>query len=209
MGNSKLGQASKYGRVSICWNLPIRSGAIVGLMVLGIAGCGVQPPSPTPTPSPTAAVPSPSPSPTIAASSSPSPEPSPTPSPTVSQTVKPSPAAQDNVTVQIYQLDDRCENYVSKAKQFPKQDTLEAVVGDLLRDSNSTDFSVASYRVKQEGAIATIDLRLAPDAQRTFVSMSSCEQMAFFGSISKTLTSYAPWKIQDVKFTDGKEEIIL
>jgi hypothetical protein len=111
--------------------------------------------------------------------------------------------------VKIYQLDDRCENYVSKAQQSPKQDTLEAVVGNLLRESNSTDFTVASYRVKQEGTIATIDLRLAPDAQRTFVSMSSCEQMAFFGSISKTLTSHNAWKIKDVKFTDGEDEIIL
>jgi hypothetical protein len=38
--------------------------------------------------------------------------------------------------------------------------------------------------------------------------MSSCEQMALFGSLEKTLTSNAALQIQAVKFTSGQQEIV-
>lgn len=121
-----------------------------------------------------------------------------------------SPAAPvGTVPVQIYRPDSSYENLVPVKANLPKDRAMDAAIGQIIQTSNSPDFNVVGYRVKVQGAIATIDLRLDPKSTRHFESMSSAEQMALFGSLRKTLTSHAAWGIQDVKFTDGQSEIVL
>lgn len=109
----------------------------------------------------------------------------------------------------IYHPDDQCNQFIATPKKLPKNDTLDAAIETVLQDSNTADFSVSSYRVQVKDHQATIELRLPPNSKRQFQSLSSCEQMALFGSLEKTLTSRSEWGIQDVKFTDGKKEIVL
>jgi hypothetical protein len=92
---------------------------------------------------------------------------------------------------------------------MPATGTLEAVVGNVLTHSNTTDFPLAGYRVALDKGVATIDLRLPPNARRTFKSLSSCEQLSVFGSLEKTLMNNPSLKIQSVRFVSGTEEIIL
>ncbi len=91
------------------------------------------------------------------------------------------------------------------------EDPIEAAVGKVLEARNSADFTVAGYRIDIDPStgVATVDMRLTPGSQRRFVSMSSCEQFALFGSLRRTLTENRQWGINEVRFTDRGEEIIL
>ncbi len=67
-------------------------------------------------------------------------------------------------------------------------------------------FKLESYQVNINGSTATVDMQLAPSSQRQFVSLSSCEQRALFGSVEKTLLNNADWNVSAVKFTsNGKK----
>jgi hypothetical protein len=112
------------------------------------------------------------------------------------------------VPVAIYRMDASCDALVPKTENLPKDRTLEAAVGAVIRQSNSADFTVSDYRVSQAGGKATIVLRLPPTAKRPFASMSACEQMSLFGALRETIVSRSEWKIRDVQFSDGKGEIV-
>ncbi len=110
--------------------------------------------------------------------------------------------------VTVYRLDNQCENYVSQKITVPKADATNQIVGKVIENSNSPDFKIDNYRVRIEDRTATIDLRLPPDAKRPFAAMSTCEQRSLLGSMQKTLTSDPNLRIQSVRFTDGKEELM-
>jgi hypothetical protein len=160
--------------------------------------------SPSPIGSPTAtSTPTPSPASPTPTPSSPSPS-----SPTTTQAMVPTAA----VPITVYHLDEQCNGLVPEKVALPPQASVEAsveaAVGKVIAQSNSPDFTLAGYRVTVANKVATVDLRLPPDAKRPFAAMSSCEQMALFGSVEKTLTSNAALQIQAVKFTSGQKEIV-
>jgi hypothetical protein len=68
---------------------------------------------------------------------------------------------------------------------------------------------LSGYRVRVNNGVATVDLRLSPQSKRNFVSLSSCEQFALFGSVRKTLTNNSQWKIKEVRFTEKGEAIVI
>jgi hypothetical protein len=72
-------------------------------------------------------------------------------------------------------------------------------------------FDLAGYRVQlnENTGVATVDLRLDPESERQFVSLSSCEKFSLFGSLEKTLTSNPEWQINRVRFTERGEEIVI
>lgn len=172
-----------------------------------------------------------SPEPTIAASPTPSTTPSVKPSteplktkasespkvetpvdePTTKPTSEPAKVGANSastVPVAIYRMDASCDVLVPKTENLPKDRSLEAAVGAVISRSNSADFTVSDYRVTQSGSKATVVLRLPPTAKRPFASMSACEQMSLFGALRQTLVGRSEWKIRDVQFSDGKEEIV-
>ncbi len=172
--------------------------AIAGTTFL--AGCHFQSPD---FPSPVSSDSSPTPTPEA------SPKPSPA-SPSLPQaTPTPTPPPQQQIAVTIYQMDSQCRNLVPKTIQVPKKQPLEATLRKLLQPWNDGDFSLVGYRlqVNEESQQATVDLRLAPNARRQFVSLSSCEQRALFGSLRQTMTQSSQWQIQKVEFTSGGEPI--
>jgi hypothetical protein len=203
---------------------------LLSLTALGLTACGGGPSSQTnPATSPDAtasplglssASPSPSPSasasasptasaPVTAAAPSPAAAPNPTPetnpTPATSQTLAASSSTQE---LTLYQVDSQCEEYVAKQITIPTQDASNTLVGKVLANSNSPDFKIDNYRIQVKNGEATIDLRLPPEAKRPFAAMSACEQRSLLGSLSKTLTSNPQLKIDSVRFTDGKEELV-
>ncbi len=135
--------------------------------------------------------------------------PTPPPSPPVAVSTLPiaiTPAG-NSVPVNVYHMDDRCEKLVKKTENLPKDKTLESAIGSILNRANTADFSITDYRISTQGKTATIVLRLPIGAKRSFKSMSSCEQMTYFGAMRETIVQRKEWNLQDVKFTDGKKEI--
>jgi hypothetical protein len=115
-------------------------------------------------------------------------------------------ATGKTIAVTIYTPDRQCLDLLPQKISVSATQPLQATVGKIITNYNSSDFRVSQYQVKLEGGTAIVDLQVAPDSQRTFNSLTTCEQLALFGSIQKTLTSNAHWQIEAVEFTqDGKE----
>ncbi|MDY6806819.1 MAG: hypothetical protein SXA11_23845 [Cyanobacteriota bacterium] len=122
----------------------------------------------------------------------------------------PIPLPTRTVTVNIYQIDTQCENFMAMPVAVPADDSLEATVGQILEWQDTKDFSVG-FRVvvDRDLHLATIDLRVSPNSRRLLTSLSSCEQIALFGSLKKTITSNNIWNIKEVRFTELGEQIWL
>jgi hypothetical protein len=124
--------------------------------------------SPVPTPSPIATPPSPS-------------------SSAAARLTAPTGAPSPTTTINIYKVDTQCANLAPEKVTVTANRSLEAAIAQVLAETDSGDFSIAGYRVSREGAQAIVDLRLPANAKRSFYSLSSCEQLALFGGIRKTL----------------------
>jgi hypothetical protein len=160
-------------------------------------------PSPTVKPTATASAPSNAPEPAAPEPAKTTSEPAKTPTQTLAAN---SGSATQEVT--LYEVDNQCEDYVAKTITIPTQDASNTLVGKVLANSNSPDFKIDNYRIQVKNGEATVDLRLPPAAKRPFAAMSACEQRSLLGSLSKTLTSNPNLKIDSVRFTDGKEELV-
>ena len=147
---------------------------------------------------------------------------SPVPTPSSSTATQPSPsssaaarltaptgAPSPTTTINIYKVDTQCANLAPERVTVTASQSLEAAIAQVLAATDSGDFSIAGYRVSQEGTRAIVDLRLPANAKRSFYSLSSCEQLALFGGIRKTLLNNSQWKIQSVQFTEKGQEIVL
>jgi hypothetical protein len=119
--------------------------------------------------------------------------------------------AKDTVTLTIYQADNQCQTLVPEKVAVPATRVVDTAVGQVLKQADSGDFELAGYRVQvnSKSGVATVDFRLSPNSRRQFVSLSSCEQFALFGSLRKTLTDNSRLKIKNVRFTQQGQEIVL
>lgn len=128
-----------------------------------------------------------------------------------SQRVTSTAQSTNMVPVTIYRADSQCQTLVSEKVVVPARNPVDAAVGKVLKQADSGDFDLTGYRVKvnAKNGVATVDLRRTPDSQRQFVSLSTCEQFALFGSLRKTLTDNSQLKIKDVRFTEQSQEIKL
>lgn len=140
-------------------------------------------------------------------------EPLASPTPTVSppaSPVVPNRTAANTVTVTVYKPDSQCEELVPEQVRVSQTNAIADAVGEAIAYGNTTDFDLSGYRVSvdENSRVATVELRLSPDSQRQFVSLSSCEQFALFGSLRRTLTANSQWNIQEVRFTQQGEEIV-
>jgi len=133
---------------------------------------------------------------------------SPKPAPSMAQlraktnNIEPKAVSGKTVNVTLYTSDVQCQEFVPQKVTVPATQSVTNAVGKI-------DFNLSGYRVRVRNGIATVDLRLSPQSKRQFVSLSSCEQFALFGSLRKTLTSNSQWKIKEVRFTEQGEDIVL
>ncbi len=137
------------------------------------------------------------------------------PEATISPQPTPEPQKQalspaNTVPVTIYQVDSQCSELIPRQITVPKQQALETAISEVLEQQSSSDFPL-NYRINvdKNQQIVTIDFRVPTTAKRTFNSLSSCEQLALFGSLRKTITTNPDWQINHVIFTERGEEITL
>lgn len=119
-------------------------------------------------------------------------------------------ANADTMKVEVYHADSQCSELVSESVSIPETNALEATVGNVIESTKTSNLEIAGYQVNvdQDTGVATVDMSLDPDSQRQFVSLSSCEKFALFGSLNETLTANEQWNIEDVRFTESGEEIL-
>lgn len=119
-------------------------------------------------------------------------------------------AAEDKmVAVSIYVMDDSCTDFKAESVQVPADQAMTKAVGALLDRHSFDEFKLSGYRVNIEDSKAIVDLRLAEDSERQFLSLSSCEQQGLFGGLEETLRQNSNWKVDQVEFTNRGKEIIL
>ena len=109
----------------------------------------------------------------------------------------------DTVPVVIYRINRACTDFVAEPARVKRDRALEQTLQRVLSEQIQAEFDLAGFRVSfdQETQVATIDLRLAPDSPRQFVSLSACEQMTLFGSLRETLLKNTQWDVESVEFT--------
>lgn len=112
--------------------------------------------------------------------------------------------------VKIYQVDTQCEKLVYNSEEFSVEGSLNKAIGEVIKNNNNGDFTVTGYRLyfHPKSNTLTVDLRLSPDTKRQFISLSSCEQLALFGSLKQTILGNDQWGIKKVQFTEKGQEII-
>ncbi|MEM8605064.1 MAG: hypothetical protein AAGF24_14675 [Cyanobacteria bacterium P01_H01_bin.121] len=113
--------------------------------------------------------------------------------------------------VDIYLVDELCEDFIPQSVDLSDTNSLDAVIGKVINLQDSQAFSISAYRVdySPEDRQAVIDFRLSSDTDRSFESLSSCEQQALFGSLRETLMRSSTWSIETVRFTHAGQEILL
>ena len=178
-------------------------------LFLGLTLVSCTSTTPPPTPPTTAQSIAPSTSPSVPSTTLPAPTPKPSIAPTPSAATSAGLSASSAVTtpVAVYHMDSNCNQLVKETEQLPKEKTMDRAIGSVLNRANTADFTITDYRVTSQGEVATIVLRLPSGGPRSFKSMSSCEQMSFFGAMRETVVQRKEWGIKDVTFTDGKQEI--
>ncbi|MBP0016644.1 MAG: hypothetical protein J7647_03700 [Cyanobacteria bacterium SBLK] len=117
--------------------------------------------------------------------------------------------APDAVSVQIFSPDRQCLELVPQQVSVPQAQSLENAIAKTIDRVSNGDFSLAGYRVQVNNGVATVDLRLSPESQRHFASLSPCETFGLFGSLRQTLTQNLQWNIRDVRFTEQGRELYL
>ncbi|HLO87326.1 MAG TPA: sporulation/spore germination protein [Nostocaceae cyanobacterium] len=118
-------------------------------------------------------------------------------------------ATKKSIPVTLYTSDAECQELLPKKTEVSAQEPITSAVGKILEERDTSDLSLSGYRINVQNGVATVDLRVSPESKRQLASLSSCEQFALFGSVRKTLTSNAQWKIKEVRFTEQGKEIVL
>ncbi|PSN12738.1 hypothetical protein C7293_18975 [filamentous cyanobacterium CCT1] len=117
----------------------------------------------------------------------------------------------DPVAVDLYTLDDRCENYRREPILVPRPQSMETTVDLILAEQAIPELTLSGYRTRfdPETKVVTIDLRVARTSRRVLQSLSVCEQKALLGSLRETLINQPDWKIEMVMFTDRGNPLVL
>ncbi|MFK8182202.1 MAG: hypothetical protein AB8B99_02425 [Phormidesmis sp.] len=113
------------------------------------------------------------------------------------------------VTVSVYTIDAQCDEFVEETVQVPGDKAISEAVGKAMGAVDYNAFKLEGYQVNVTGNTAIVDMKLSPSSERQFVSLSSCEQRALFGSVEETLLNNPDWDVDAVKFTDSGKELVL
>lgn len=120
------------------------------------------------------------------------------------------PLEKKTETIILYYPDHQCQTLTPKRVDVPIKNSLDQAIKLSLSQEHSRYFPLA-YRVfiNHQKALATIDFRIPVNSKRPMTSLSTCEQLAIFGSLRSTLIFNRFWNIKKVKFTQKGEEIWL
>lgn len=136
------------------------------------------------------------------------------------------PATADVTSVEVFKLDNQCEDFEGRVLKLPRDTALNEAVGKAIETSTTLDFSLAGYRVEPGPGFdeATVDFRVVSNSDassdanaatpeetaqisRTLKSLSMCEGLSLFGSIRRTLTGNGQFGVSRVRFTLAGQEL--
>ncbi len=112
-------------------------------------------------------------------------------------------------SLDIYQLDRDCKAFGVRKVVLPQESSLETAIQETLDANTSQDFAIAGYRVTVADRVATVEVRHAGGSDRLFTSLSSCEQLALFGSLRRTLVNNGQLGVDQVRFASQGQELRL
>ncbi|MCU0547070.1 MAG: hypothetical protein MUE44_33745 [Oscillatoriaceae cyanobacterium Prado104] len=121
------------------------------------------------------------------------------------------PAASENtVTVTVYKVDNLCQSLKPETITGPDDRLMSSAVNEVLKQPVFASLGLVGYRLKIDRSlgIATVDLRAAGQSRQKLQDLSSCQMLGLFGGLRQTLTSYAPWQVKTVRFTELGEDIV-
>jgi hypothetical protein len=121
-------------------------------------------------------------------------------------------AASDSaVTVTVYKVDNNCRSLHPEAVTGPDNQLMSSAVNEVLKQQVFSSLGLVGYRLRIDRrlGIATVDLRTSGNYRQKLQNLSSCQMLGLFGGLRRTLTSYAPWKIKTVRFTELGEDILI
>jgi hypothetical protein len=120
-------------------------------------------------------------------------------------------ASDSTVTVTVYKVDNSCQNLNPEAVTGPDNQLMSSAVNEVLRQQVFSSLGLVGYRLRIDRSlgIATLDLRSSGDYRQKLQNLSSCQMLGLFGGVRQTLTSYAPWQIKTVRFTELGQDILI
>ncbi|MEG5016582.1 MULTISPECIES: hypothetical protein [unclassified Microcoleus] len=118
--------------------------------------------------------------------------------------------SENTVTVTVYKVDNLCQTLKPETVTGPENQLMSSAVNEVLKQQIFDSLSLAGYRLKidRDLGIATVDLRASGNSRQKLQNLSSCQMLGLFGGVRQTLTSYAPWQIKTVRFTELGEDIL-
>ncbi|MEG4940698.1 hypothetical protein [Microcoleus sp. F4-D5] len=121
------------------------------------------------------------------------------------------PAISENTaTVTVYKVDNLCQSLKPETVTGPNNELMSSAVNEVLKQEIFDSLGLVGYRLRIDRnlGIATVDLRASGNYRQKLQNLSSCQMLGLFGGVRQTLTSYAPWQIKTVRFTELGEDIL-
>ena len=118
--------------------------------------------------------------------------------------------SENTATVTVYKVDNLCQTLKPETVTGPENQLMSSAVNEVLKQQIFDSLGLAGYRLKidRDLGIATVDLRASGNSRQKLQNLSSCQMLGLFGGVRQTLTSYAPWQIKTVRFTELGEDIL-
>ncbi|MEG3901503.1 hypothetical protein QUB19_03885 [Microcoleus sp. B4-C5] len=118
--------------------------------------------------------------------------------------------SENTATVTVYKVDNLCQTLNPETVTGPENQLMSSAVNEVLKQQIFDSLGLAGYRLKidRDLGIATVDLRASGNSRQKLQNLSSCQMLGLFGGVRQTLTSYAPWQIKTVRFTELGENIL-
>ncbi|MEG4799214.1 hypothetical protein QUB63_01545 [Microcoleus sp. ARI1-B5] len=112
--------------------------------------------------------------------------------------------------VTVYKVDNLCQSLKPATVTGPDNQLMSSAVNEVLKQEIFASLGLVGYRVRiaRDQGIATVDLRALGNSRQKLQNLSSCQMLGLFGGVRQTLTSYDPWQIKTVRFTELGEDIL-
>jgi hypothetical protein len=118
--------------------------------------------------------------------------------------------SENTLTVAVYKVDNQCQSLKPETVTGPDNQLMSSAVNEVLNQQIFSSLGLVGYRLRidRDLGIATVDLRASGTSRQKLQNLSSCQMLGLFGGVRQTLSSYAPWQIKTVRFTELGEDIL-
>ncbi|MCY7382946.1 MAG: hypothetical protein LH628_10290 [Microcoleus sp. CAN_BIN18] len=119
-------------------------------------------------------------------------------------------APDSTATVTVYKVDNLCQTLKPETVTGADNQLMSSAVNEVLKQQIFDSLGLVGYRlsVDRDLGIATVDLRASGNSRQKLQNLSSCQMLGLFGGVRQTLSSFAPWQIKTVRFTELGQDIL-